>query len=693
MKKFAGLILIFISSFVLYAQNSSTAANYRTAQRCLQLSEKYILNGDFKGALNQADMGIAYDDSISDLFYVKAVSQSHLEYKRCDILDTISAAFLRNNWINYNETNARILYADLLSETGRYGESLAIIDGSPMIYSSDAEFIRIKNYYRLGTEDDIYQARKRFSSVRKVYPSDERFPAIFFLFEKMFMLEAENKGAEYKIEPIVQSNADAYIAKIPDYSKADIEMEIAALMFAYGEQQERLIKAVGEKSMDSQMFALVALKKGIISEDRAYNLFFENHSEFNLREVINFITLLKDEEVRNLVRDYLNAFTGTLKIDGDMDLNPELIVKYERGRPSYISYDANNDQVNELYSVCDFGVPQSLNFTSSHIDLFYESYPAVKKIVNNNNQMVFYFLDDDYKYTPFNIQSDPDIYLYGIEFFIPYVNNGSVFYDQNKILQYASSVEIPVQERVGAKAVYSYFGGHPVFVNFMERNYNYAYCSMEGGLPYKRYVDYDRDGSFETIETYDLSYSEMVDSDAIFGDIPDCKHLILKKLQIDRNSDTNYEYQEEYLDEFGIISSWDNNSDGIWDYQYIRYPDSYGEDGTVVEESVFYEESGIAYVTVKDINSVPVSLKYYNTEMQVVKGYADGYYWLETAPSKEIEDEIINQIKTKLVNGVVTLFTAADNRFSVIKIDSKIFCHQLPESLIRDEESNIGDSE
>ena len=62
----------------------------------------------------------------------------------------------------------------------RYGLNMACLWGS-FIYSADAEFIRIKNYYRIGTEDSIEQARLKINAARRIYPNDVRFPNIFFL--------------------------------------------------------------------------------------------------------------------------------------------------------------------------------------------------------------------------------------------------------------------------------------------------------------------------------------------------------------------------------------------------------------------------------------------------------------------------------------------------------------------------------
>ena len=70
------------------------------------------------------------------------------------------------------------------------------------------------------------------------------------MFEMAFMNYAERTGTPYEIPEIVQTIADSYIAKLPDYDSEDIETQIIALLFCSGEQQKRLVKAVGEKNQN-----------------------------------------------------------------------------------------------------------------------------------------------------------------------------------------------------------------------------------------------------------------------------------------------------------------------------------------------------------------------------------------------------------------------------------------------------------
>ena len=124
MKK-AVLFLFFLFGFFtefLSAQNSATSANRNTAIRCYKLAESCMVGKDWQNALNQAELGLSYDDSISDLIYIKATAKINLGHSRNEVIKIIKEAFEKNNWISYSQTGARILYADLLSDSGYYIE-------------------------------------------------------------------------------------------------------------------------------------------------------------------------------------------------------------------------------------------------------------------------------------------------------------------------------------------------------------------------------------------------------------------------------------------------------------------------------------------------------------------------------------------------------------------------------------------
>ena len=685
---FISLILI-LSSALVFAQvsvqnKSAAAANRKTAERCLSLSENFMLNSDWQNALAQAELGLSYDNTVSDLLYVKAAARSSLGYTRAEVISVIEEAFALDNWINYSKNSARILYADMLSDTGLYDESLAVLDMEPLLYSADSEFIRIKNYYRLGTADSIRQARTRLNSSRKIYPKDQRFPTLFFMFESEFMNYAERSGYPYEIPELVQTIANSYISVIPDYSLDSVQIEIMALLFCEGEQQTRLLKAVGEKNQNEPLFAYAGLKTGILSEEKAYNLFFDSsNGVYSLGLLENFSMLLTDPALCENFSDRLKALDGTLYIDNDLDLFNELTVTYERGRASSIRYDKNNDGVAELYAKCDFGTPVSASFAGSQFDLYYDSFPYVSRIVDNTDTSVYHFLSSEYPYNPFEMIADTLFQKYQVDFFIPLIDSEIDFPEIYVLANRASSVELATEERPGSRVIYTVFEGRPVFAVFLCDGRRYAYATMEPGCPFVRYVDSDNDDVYETSETYDIDYEnkhaepqDVALIKKIFGQNTFSEKLYLRKIEIDRNSDTFVEFSEQYLGHKGKISSWDSDGNGVIDYEYIRYPDS--EDGKLYEETIIYGSDGLELVSLRNEDGVPSAIKYDGMERDVIPGSLANYFWIEEKGLEEYEQLISQTIKDGITDGAVQLIGYDDDiRLSVIKIGSALFCRVI----------------
>ena len=667
-----------------------SASNTRIAERYLASAEKYLFAENLNSAFSQAELGLHYDNTISDLYYIKALAMTKKGEKRADVYTVIKQAIEKDKWTNYNRNGARILYGDILSDLGLYDDSIAVLDQKPFIYSADAEFIRIKNYYRMGTADSISQARAKLNSVRKVYPADTRFPKLFFIFEMLFMNRAEmDSEINYEIPEIVKSISTDYINRIPDYDNNDIDTEVMALLFADGQQQTRLLKAVGEKNSNSPLYAYAGLKTGILSEEKAYNLFFESSADnYNLDLLKAFAALIQNEGLRTNLHDRLNSFTGTLFVDEELDLRIELTIQYERGRPVKVSYDADNDDVLDLQAECDFGVPVRLEFHNADMTLEYNSYPAVKQIEMNEQKMLFNFLDKDFSYEPFDMTAEKLFTQFNVNFFIPYVNREVTVPEEYMLAKKASSVVVKTNERRNSEVKYSVYDGMPVYAAFYEGSKRYAYASMEAGYPFVRYVDTDGDEYFETIESYDFSFSRKFISEEskqlvnnVFGDNVFSADMFLLSVEIDRNGNTINEFKEEYTAYNGKKTFWDNDDDSHWDCAYIRHSDESNSD-VLREEAIFYDKKGNEIVSLVSENGTPSLISYMGNQYPVIPGEKKSLYWLEQKGDLECEEIIEKDNWKGYLNGAVKLIEYKDNvRLFVIRIDSSVYCRLVPESL------------
>ena len=689
MKKFVIICLLsFGIFFTVVAQNSASTANKNTALRCLKLAENCLMGNDWQNALSQAELGLSYDDSISDLYYIKAAAGLNLGGTKAEAIRLISSAFEKGNWAGYTKNGARIFLADLLSDTGFYEESLSALDTEPFIYSADAEFIRIKNYYRMGTVESLSSARQRLNSDRRIYPSDSRFPEIFFMFESLFMNEAERNGIHYKVPQIVQNIADSYILKLPDYSDSNPEMELMAASFATGEDSLRLIKAIEAKNNNQNiLLAIAALRAGIYTDSQAFDMFFgAADGEISLDMLETFIALLSDNQIIEQAGQLLTDFTGTIYIDENMDLQYEFSVQYEKGRPQFIKYDGNNDGETELSASCDFGSPIFTNFNSDRVQVYYDVFPRVSKIVFSDLSLTFNFLHDDMKFSPFDFVTDNVFSRTGVNFYIPYISSETAVPLPKELTSSASSFELPITERDDARIVYTLSDGNIIFADFYEKDFKYAYCDFSGSS-IVRQVDYNNDGYFETTEYYSDITDDMkgVQNDdnrslvsSVFNFMDDGIELYLRKVQIDRNANTYYEFNEEYLEYNGKITTWDNDDNGLPDCQYIRYPKQPGD--SLIEETIYFDSNGLKEISITIADGVAMKMTDGGKEGMIYGGEHGNLYWIDFKGTMNFEDALLQKITGGIEQGRIDIVEIEGERVSVIKIGKNIFCRYIPPS-------------
>lgn len=687
------LNIVFVFSFVAYAQSLKVeTVNRQNAIRCLNLSETSMLNSNWNEAIKQAELGLSYDNTISDLYYFKATAQSNMNYAKKDVLETIQYAFDNNNWVNYNENGARILLADLLSDSGRYQESLSILDDKNFIYSADSEVIRIKNYYRIGSPNSLNQARLRINSARRIYPNDERFPTLFFLFEVKFITNSKRNNISYKIPDLVQNIAESYVSKFPDYENPNSEIEMLASCFLDGEKRERFVRSISAKSDEYPLYALARLSANIITQNQALKEFSPVFSEsISLDLLDNFVMLITEEEPKKLLYEYLNSFSGSILIDENLDLQNELVIKYERGRPSYVKYDQNNDGFSEIECECDFGAPTKIVFSNKDIELEYSSFPYVKNISYPADNIVYNFLYQDFAFSPFEISKDSIIQNFGYDFFVMSIKNDIAEPEKDFICKKCSSLKLPTTEYANSFVEYKYLNEIPVAMCFYEDDVEYAHTSNIVDNSFSRFVDEDRDGKFERKEGYSLvsyepSESEKAYITKVFGDGIFPSNLILTRIEIDSNSNTIPEFIEEYFENNGIRTSWNSNDDDFIDVQYIQF--DLDDGNSKIKHTIYYDSNGNKNVELISINDKPFEMIFKDNRIKINQGYLENVYWIGDVQTDSVEQKVYSNINKNIEQGVVELIESDEVRYFSIRIGSIFFIQKIEGSYI-DEETEV----
>lgn len=646
-----------------YLQKNVETANQRTALRCLNLANNYLSEKNYNAALSQVSLGLEYAQNISDLWYVLAYSQLNLEKSKAEVLENLEKSLDLNNWVEYNKDSARIFYADILCDTLRFAEVFDVLDSKPMLYSSDAEYIRAKAYYRLGDENSVQKAREKIDVARRIYSDDTRFPLLFFKFENP---QSQNQNvikiSEFFVNEILQ-NFD----KFPD---ENAELEIYASLFAKGEIQERLLKSFQARNLRHPLFAIIALQSSLISEKYAFDYFVNfADDEINLKFINEFLVLLTEPDLISQARDYFIGYSGVIVQDTDGDGLNNLYVKYSRGRPETIFYDKNQDGKLDWNLICDFGVPINANVYSKNFIVTWKNYPSIETL--KFPQKRYSFVNKSLEWTPVNISSENDISkICSIDFFYPIISEkiSEFNYASEEALENLTS-ENRMAENQSSKesaenltenlliSCASYFEidsktQNQISVRFILDNGNiqsaiyfknqkiFAQAQFENNLPVARIVDFDDDGIYETTEFYELDKNRSAEDysledekeilASIFAKPETDEHFYLKLVQVDLNKNSIPDFTEEYFGNGGKISSWDTDEDGNWNVRYVKYPQEKNDEGIheiLREESFFYTNDN-KLVKIESEDGIPLSVSCENSIYEIHKDSELDFYWI-----------------------------------------------------------------
>lgn len=730
------LVCFGVISFSLPAQgaNSASVANRRTAVRYLKLAKQFASEKLWGEADSNAKMGLAYDDGIADLWYLRALAQGNLGEKKSRLLPLVVTALTEAEWVDYNRNAARVLYADLLCDTRQFTQSLAALDSEPFIYSADAEYIRAKAYYALGDDESVAKARARLDSARRVYPADSRFAGLFYAHEYQIF-----RRSGVLAEP-ARSLANAFSLMIPRYRTASGELELFAAIFASDdEKKSRLLKAFDSKGLRSPLYALESLRAGLLDEDAALDYFYQfSDTAVSASVLEDFAKLLSSDDAKTEFAEYLNSYNGTLTFDTDGDLLTNMTVAYKRGRPERVSYDENQDGESEWGAVCDFGVPLTVTLAENALELQYSSWPYISAarygMQSLGADLRFSLIDETLSWSPFTVEPDSSIKeSLGFDFFTPVLARSVEGVSGQDLLRAALNYTIPSRERAGAVIEVSLLNGVAQLARYSVGGKIYATAQFENGIPVSRSLDVDGDGLFETTEFYGYSQSgnqrfisagdELQMITNLFGSPVAGTGFYVKKITVDQNGDTVANFTEEYLPgdedgEPGKISSWDTNADGSWDVQYVKHPVRQGE--LLREEARFHRPLTDSVVVVESEGGVPVRVLIQNqhtdsaggsektddssgagadVSLSVVQGGDSRFYWIvadkaasgqgdspdsekggsadsqddEGLNRSEAEKRIIEEIGGIGEQGVSRIVESGGRRFLSVRVEQLIF--------------------
>ncbi|MBO4319742.1 MAG: hypothetical protein J5857_04660 [Treponema sp.] len=679
--------------------DSVGAANRRTALRCLTLSKDYARRGDWATCVSQASLGISYDETVSDLWYMLAVAETATGKSKAVASSYLKKAMEEKNWLDYNRDSARLLYADILCDTQRYADVFAVLDGNaeysknenyvnaPCLYSADAEYIRIKALYRLGDSASIKLARTKVDECHRMYPNDVRFPQLFFTYENPKIVNSEvNAIATAFINKIRREGASYYDG---NYAVAATETEMLAIPFAPQDTRVVLLRSFAARGLGHPRYAILALKEGLISQKAALE-YFESYADSVIPYDVmtEFFALLTDPDVKSEAAAYMNGYNGLVTKDTNGDKIRDLFVQFNRGRPSRAYYDMNQDDVYEWNIALDYGVPVNATLYAQRMDLSWGQFPSVKAVQfrDEKNSVVqsFTLVPGECQWTPVRMTAEPAISKsLGIKVYFPELNESTeknaAGIDTETLVNAASSITVPGSERPGTQIKFILLDGKIKQATYSTSKGVYAQAQFENGDPSLRLIDSDGDGVFETTELYAVDKTGEMEVHSLeeersimqnlFGEPSNGVQYYLRMIQVDTGKpDGIPDYTEEFLPRGGKVISWDNNGDGNWDVKYIKESAPKGNvKAPVVEQTVFFDPNGdMVRITLE--NGVPVKVTSGMVEISVYPDDMYRFYWLGKKGDVSLTKKAIQALNAQNTQGASMIVSEGSVRALIIRM-------------------------
>jgi len=655
-------VLCSFCSLVFAEQSQKTALRYLTnARSALEAHE-------WRTAASYAQMGLSFDEQISDLWYFKAVAENALGEPRANVLESSFQAVNRNNWFDYNKDNARILYADALCDSHNEKTALELLSSVPALTSADAEYIRAKCYYHLGELD---KAREKIDEAAKFYPDDARFPILFFKTEFVLYEDAPSYPAS------VRRLADYFIRskeRFVEYVSDDLEFYTA--LFARGEERKRMLKTYSSKGERNELFATIALQNELLSEIDALD-YLLSFGELHKNTLEHFIPLLSEEEAKRELKERFSSYKGVIVDDTDSDGIDDFSVKYDSGRPSKIIWDKNQTGVDLWTIKCDYGTPISANIDGKALEVKWDIYPSIITATVRNDDfpetLVFNVLPDMLKWEPLSFVKSEIFASCDIDFYIPSVKRSEKIPTNAQFLASSSSYEQPSTERDNAKIVFMLYNGKIQFATYYDNSKVYARTHFKDGVPVLRIVDNTGNGIYETTELYGFAEGLQPDYYAIederqvmrnlFGYPSEKTHFYLKSVQVNDGNNINADYIEEYLPNNGRIASWDTNGDSKWNVRY------YSVNNGNLTETMFYLEPWHILVKIDKERGTPVRISRGTVVRNVVKDdNTASLFWIGEKGSVEDSNLVVKSLDEKNEQGTSIILDMKDYRINAIKI-------------------------
>jgi hypothetical protein len=536
------------------------------AEKYLLWAEDAVAMGRWPQARAALERAGEFADISSDISYLLALARSYENESRMQVLESLQRAVVTGRWKRYTEAQARLMAADQLIALRRYAAALDTLAVYQKLAgeTADAAFLRLAALRGLierrtdprpasVTLPVQVEFRRRMLQAMNDFPRDTRPLRILFEYAR-----------ERELERADSALIEIALRRLPFLLETDQELAwMAAPFIDDTDDARRLVAAYRAGSLKSRQHddfkphpssIAPALNLGLIDDSGAIDELF-SEPILDKEHIAVIGELLRSEEGRDYLTERLHTFTGAIVENEDRDDYPESRAVYHQGNLQEYYYDADQDDVTDMFIVLNAGTPQQAELSTpllrengrQPILIYWERYPLVKKAVLG---------DETYLFAPAGFSFSPVIFeelggsIKYAGLVLPRLNFRSQGISRRILSAQAVSVCRPSAEFSGGVEQTFLSRGIPVRAEVTLNDTVVSITEFENGRPVVQRLDMDVDGRMETVRNFDRG--------------------VLSAAESDWYGDGLFGSAELYRRDGSIVYSWDLNGDGTREYSERR---------------------------------------------------------------------------------------------------------------------------
>jgi len=560
------ILFLFINN--VYAQESYSGSDVEVAIRYFkfaqELTDKEQWNEAYAAIIRASD----FKDILSDIPYLTAVLQLKTNRaSRLDLINKMNDAIDVKHWEVYSEIHALLFKAEQQIIVKDYQGAINSLDritergelASNVQMRADAAMLRLlalrgmASGYNEGYDFilALTQFRSQVLNAMDRFPHDARPLRIFFEYARNRMPELNNMS-----EPGDLYLLELALKRLPFMLETDPDLAWMASALIWDlDEARRLTGAYRAIRYPHPSSIPIALNLGLIDDDTAINELFAEMQDGKVKTINREIVeetyrLLRSEEGRVSFTEKLSAFTGIIEADIDRDWYIDTFVSYKSGSIEKFQYN------NNLYNYSNYNIIFDLNNVpvtcNGFMEVFWERYPSVEKIIIDNE--VFLFGPVFFQYAPLRFtQIGGSNHIAGL-IYPEYLEQSII--TRRSILSFCSGITRSSLEIDGAQEkIYMSRGVMQQVIEEINGK-QISVTEFQRGLPVVQYIDLDQDGRMETIRHF-----RRPPHDYVWEDLIDYRRLISSS-ESDWRGDGLFKTKEVYSLDGSVVYYYDMDGTG-----------------------------------------------------------------------------------------------------------------------------------